>query len=293
MSLFKTSIFNKLLARYRTPADQDIEAHRDVIERLACPAIGLFETSEPTRSHVGGRPTLPADIPWPRWNDAPLAFLCQIDLTELPAGHLLGAEHHGLPLSGMLFFFYETQAQTWGFDPQDAGSWRVIYCTGTPGEAAERAAPEDLTEEALFTKVPLTFTIITSYPDAQDERIEALGLNEVQIEQYMEDWCIAPCEDQPAHQLFGYPAPIQGNDMDLECQLASHGLYCGNTSGYRNPRAKTLAAGRREWRLLLQLDSDDAAGMMWGDCGRLYFWIREADLKARHFEKCWMVLQCS
>ncbi len=29
-----------------------------------------------------------------------------------------------------------------------------------------------------------------------------------------------------------------------------------------------------------------------GDGGRLYFWMREADLVARAFENTWMILQC-
>ena len=59
--------------------------------------------------------------------------------------------------------------------------------------------------------------------------------------------------------------------MDLECQLVSHGLYCGDASGYQATRAKELEAGRQDWILLLQLDTDDDAGMIWGDGGMLYF----------------------
>lgn len=47
-----------------------------------------------------------------------------------------------------------------------------------------------------------------------------------------------------------------------------------------------------EWRLLLQLDSDDASDMMWGDSGILYFWIREADARAGDFSNVWVILQC-
>ena len=32
---------------------------------------------------------------------------------------------------------------------------------------------------------------------------------------------------------------------------------------------------------------------MWGDVGRLYFWIRDADLRARRFDATWLILQCS
>lgn len=81
--------------------------------------------------------------------------------------------------------------------------------------------------------------------------------------------------------------------MDLECQLVSHGLYCGDASGYQATRAKELEAGRQDWILLLQLDTDDDAGMMWGDGGMLYFWIRKEDLERSRFDRCWMILQCS
>ncbi|MBN9697074.1 MAG: DUF1963 domain-containing protein, partial [Zoogloea sp.] len=48
----------------------------------------------------------------------------------------------------------------------------------------------------------------------------------------------------------------------------------------------------QEWRLLLQLDSDPRTDMMWADGGKLYFWIREADLEKRDFSKVWMTMQC-
>jgi uncharacterized protein YwqG len=33
--------------------------------------------------------------------------------------------------------------------------------------------------------------------------------------------------------------------------------------------------------------------MMWGDAGCLYYWIRAEDLRARRFDRAWMILQCS
>ena len=80
--------------------------------------------------------------------------------------------------------------------------------------------------------------------------------------------------------------------MELECQLASNGLYVGDATGYQHPRRFELEGGATDWELLLQLDSDDDADMMWGDAGALYFWIRKQDAETADFSKVWMVLQC-
>jgi uncharacterized protein YwqG len=32
--------------------------------------------------------------------------------------------------------------------------------------------------------------------------------------------------------------------------------------------------------------------MMWGDVGRIYYWIKHPDLIARDWELSWLILQC-
>ncbi len=45
--------------------------------------------------------------------------------------------------------------------------------------------------------------------------------------------------------------------------------------------------------LLTQINSEeDKTGMMWGDAGRLYFWMKKQDLKYLDFDKYWLILQC-
>jgi hypothetical protein len=44
-----------------------------------------------------------------------------------------------------------------------------------------------------------------------------------------------------------------------------------------------------DWRLLLQLDGDDAMGWLWGASGFLYYAIREQDLRRGDFDGTWMV----
>ena len=81
--------------------------------------------------------------------------------------------------------------------------------------------------------------------------------------------------------------------MSLECQLVSNGVYCGGPEGYQDPRVPMLESGAKDWMLLLQVDTDDKAQMIWGDVGTLYYWIRRQDLENRDFDKVWMIFQCT
>ena len=62
------------------------------------------------------------------------------------------------------------------------------------------------------------------------------------------------------HQMLGYPIYIQDKDM---------------------------APGKI---LLLQLDTDDDTGWMWGDMGMIYFWIAPQELDARNFDDVRLIL---
>lgn len=94
------------------------------------------------------------------------------------------------------------------------------------------------------------------------------------------------------HRLLGHPQVVQ-NPMELECQLVTNGIYCGSSEGYEGDERKSLESGAADWRLLLQIDSDDAPGWMWGDVGRIYFWIKQQDLALRRFDDVWLIFQCS
>jgi len=50
--------------------------------------------------------------------------------------------------------------------------------------------------------------------------------------------------------------------MELECQLASNGINVGGPEGYKDPRRAELEAGVKDWKLLLQLDTDNDTGWM-------------------------------
>jgi uncharacterized protein YwqG len=134
----------------------------------------------------------------------------------------------------------------------------------------------------LSPEAELTFT------PWESSTLDGLGMTRGELDAYAD---VLPSGDGAAHRLLGHPDPLQG-DMQLECQLVPHGLYCGDASGSRDPRAARLRPGAADWRLLLQVDSQDETGMMWGDVGRLYYWIRREDLAVGDWDGTWLILQC-
>lgn len=265
------------------PSRVHLADHLVYLASLRRPALALRASERRCFSRLGGLPELPVDLAWPEWEGRPLAFLCQISFAETAGADI------GLPDHGQLYVFYEQEQATAGFDPEDRGSFKVLYSEHPISECRERALPPGL--EVVFPAKPVEFAAVDTYPDWQDDRVQALDLSEPAAEEYIE-LCAEAAERGPAHRLLGYPTPVQDNDMDLECQLVTHGIYCGDASGYANPQVMQLQPGRSDWQMLLQIDSDDDTEMMWGDVGRLYFWIRKQDLERRRFDDCWMILQC-
>ena len=94
--------------------------------------------------------------------------------------------------------------------------------------------------------------------------------------------------------LLGWPDTMQGN-ITVECELVSRGIYMGGTEPIpQDALDKARRTSTQDWQLLFQLDTvqDGEFELMFGDCGRIYFYIRREDLLARRFDRVWLVLQC-
>ena len=254
---------------------------RQAITLTAVPAEAMAVGA----SRLGGEPDLPDDMAWPYAADKPMALIAQINFAEAKP---FDADNR-LPESGILYLFYEAEEQPWGFDPKDKSGFQVAYYAGDNAALQRRTAPADWAEYCRFSAAALRFGSRTELPDSYSFLMRDYAMDDDENDAW---WYWRGEQPEPFHKLLGHSDNIQG-DMELECQLVSHGLYCGNSSGYEDPRRAELEAGAGDWVLLLQIDSEEAhCGMMWGDSGRLYLWIRQQDLAAKAFERCWLVLQC-
>lgn len=278
-------MFKWLFGRNRTDARSardPTETAREVVaqlEALAKPCLRIHKGG-PGKSRLGGIPDLTAA--WPRYEGRPLCCVAQLDLEEMKSA----GGPDWLPTTGRLIFFYELEHGSWGMEGKDAGSAVVIYETGAQARVIE---PTDLPEEARFPSYPVAFTSAASLPS--ELRLGIHWKQRTKAERLAVEAAVEALQPpEPVHQVGGYPLPVQGDDMEVQCQSVTEGLYLGDRGGSK--KLERMSSSADDWRLLLQLDTDNDAGMMWGDTGVLYFWIREQDARAQDFSRVWVILQC-
>lgn len=269
----------------------------DGVRAALAPSWRLVRCSGTRRTRIGGEPDLPPGTAWPEFAGRPLGFLAQVDASEVPP-------EQGMPTlaPGLWSFFYDVDPvkQPWGFDPADRGGARVLHVP--PGAQTDRRPLRaELDPDSLYPPSALDFELELTAPDGDSPWASELGIDEVGElrDAYYDFWeALFDAQDHafgdaPRHRLLGHPDQVQG-EMQTECQLVTNGLYCGDGSGYSDPRAAALRRGVLDWRLLLQLDSEFVPDeVTWGDGGRVYFWLRENDLAAGRADAAWGILQCS
>lgn len=223
-------------------------------------------------SKIGGSPDLAEGTPWPLNEGPPLMFLAQINLSDiagLPGSDLL-------PPQGRLLFFLDA------LQSDEPGAVRVIHCDGNrlhrvSPPAGVRPLPVCLVSPAAKMTIP----------DVMSIEVEELVLSNVEGDDYVEmSQVYAQLFPGPEHQMFGHPVLVQG---EMRVQLAVDSLP--EDAEEPTELGPELVQEAAAWRLLLQLDSDHDAGMMWGDGGVLYFWIHEDDLADGDFSRVRAVVQ--
>lgn len=259
------------------------------IDALARPSLRLATTAIDEAklkvgvSKIGGLPDLPQEISWPQWYDVPQSFIAQIVLADVRAYDT----EQALPQSGMLWFFYDAQQETYGADPADRGGWSVFFSDKLEG-LKRLPAPAGLPAESQFKACSISCSseiTLSVHPELDIPNFDWTDAEQKKYEQLLAKFPNKADHGAIHNRLLGNPDTIQ-DDMRQQCQLVSHGV-----TDEDDPRAAELLKGALEWQLLFQVDSDEHAGMRWADAGLLYYWIRREDLQARRFDASWLVLQ--
>lgn len=237
---------------------------RGVMTRMARETLLLVPAKESGFSKLGGEPELPAGAGWPEGRKRPRTFVGQIDLAAF-------RQHGGpewLPQQGRLYVF--TDEDGWGF----ADETKVLYSLEPPGPAT--AAPAGVPSRFKERRVAFLPTRSVPSTDWLDADLSQLSDEDLDAVASLHD---EPYGDELQHRIGGYPSEIQGGRMQVECELRRRELA---DDAEVTPAIERAA---RQWRLLLQVDSDPALGMNWGDGGRLYVFVREKDARAGDFSR--------
>ena len=226
----------------------------------------------PIGSKFGGRPFAVAAEAWPMCGTCGqgLTFVFQCNLAALPEE--CRQDLGGPAADGLFAFYYCHSCGSWGDVPGDApGAW-IVRRYEKPVET-EAATIEDLSPPDTRTRpCACTFASELSIPDWEEysdmEPVAAVGATPADRMDAARAYHRA-CEELVGvswiskTRVGGYPFYIQGS-VWARCR------ECGS-----------------RMRLLAQIQSEEDAGLMWGDCGSVYLFECPA-----HPREMQMELQC-
>lgn len=291
------SLRRQQASRSRTPQDSlqaavaefGLQEYGDLIAAAALPSarlVGAGPGEEPPvgASKIGGEPDLGEGLDWPAGAGGPLSFIAQVDLAAVAEC----LPDSGLPRDGLLSFFYDAENQPWDSEAGDRTAWKVVLTADTRS-LRRHAAPDGV---VAFLPVTLMPRYELTVPFGRTMEARGFGLDDGARERYFDLQDVFADDFQPEdrgtarHRMLGHPDAIQG-DMRRRIEGVLRG-------GIDIDAAETpeLDEAAKRWVLLLQVDSDNHADTMWGDTGRLFFWIPEEALAAGDFSAVFVQLQC-
>lgn len=246
-----------------------VDALVATVRGMARPCLQL-KPAEQSRSWLGGAPSMPTDRVWPRRGQVPLSFLAQLDLAEIRRAG--GPEW--LPNTGGLLFFLDTEYGTSWSGSAESAEGLVVMHVPEQGTPQSTPFPPDLPKERRYRSYPVRYETAASLPSYERYYDAWRALSEQEHEEFEIALNERP-QSYPNHQIDGYPDHIQDDAME----------------GSWDALNEEATAGPEDWRLLFQLDSDDAMGTNWVDGGRIYFWILPKDAAAGDFTNTWATIQ--
>lgn len=249
----------------------------------------------PGASRFGGPADVPPGFVWPRRDGRPLDLLAQLELSKLRV--------HGLPRSGWLLFFYDGEDQPWGGAAEDIGGSVTLHVAGPARALVRMSRPRDDGRRAAPC-CALRVRRTVDLPHAWDSVFQELGYY-YELEDPMGHEVVRALArvassvsrvklDEAYHHVLGHPR-LRQPDLRGDCALIVKGFWPDDADEWSAAKLrkadKLMARAHEDWRLLLQLDTDEVPGWMWGDAGTLYAMIHRDDLAARRFDRVLTFLQ--
>jgi uncharacterized protein YwqG len=212
------------------------------------------ETSQ-FKSYFGGQPYFEEGASWPQSaSGVALDFVFQVvndGSVELPTS------------IGLIQFFYDFEESPWDTDND---GWHVkIYKSPDTSKKITLENPTD----ATVAYCEILFEPIASLPDW--EGLDLVGDDIAQL-------CEKINDDEPWEPYDAVVMKFTGS-ADYQSQLGGYPKWVQGESTPVNNKGENV-------KLLFQIDSEDNAGLMWGDVGLIYVFYDEVE------DRLWFELQC-
>jgi uncharacterized protein YwqG len=195
-----------------------------------------------------------------------------------------------LPSSGMLYFFYNMADYRAEYLAPE--NWRVIYHSGDSNLAPSEpplSIPPHLDYKARVAKFQNEVTL----PSVETCYIGGPGDTGAKVELTEEEWkAYANLRyewraNKNIHQMLGHADDVQPYALENSYESVRD-VFFADGRAFKSLTPKEQSEEFFQGRLLLQVDEEKSIKMQFGRGGRLYFFIREQDLKARDFSKVWV-----
>ena len=215
----------------------------------------------------------------------------QITLDDI-SGHL----DSNLPETGLLLFFAEfdydglSDGITGLYQDEHLGA-RALHVPAEPRPVAH-VAPPGVQPLPVAELLPmLSFSWPDLDDDLTDEEYEAFDDADQVLEQLLRNSAPAGWTVAGRHQLGGHARFIQ-HPVEQEVVQAAYDVH-SRGGGFDHARWEQVRHRVPDWRLLLQIDSDDSLDLMFGDVGTLYWAAPAGDIAAHEFSATRFNFQCS
>ncbi len=272
---------------------------------IAWPTVKI-EIPAPSEGFLRSEPDLPR---LPPDGIVSLPFIAQINLSDVCDSDL----DRALPDSGVLFFFYNPDSYPsdtgseigaenlltgyrygyYGWD--NPGNWRVVYHDGA-ASVERREFPSTIPDRLRFrphtiefrSEMVLPCLLTTHIGDADDVRGRVV-LNQSEWNAYA-DLRYDLRANMNLHQMLGY-ADQYATTSDEASYLNWRSMVFPGLSTWDTLTDREQSEELRSIRVLLQLEVFDNDADWYGRNGHLFFFIRDADLKHKGFDKVWTAVE--
>jgi uncharacterized protein YwqG len=279
----------------------DLSVAEDTIlsHAVECAALVLGDAENYStigNSRYGGVPDLPPILHWPKTDDGYLAFLMQVNITELPM-----VSNNPLPAKGILYFFIEEDeactevvAKVLFYDG-DISSLRPA--DPPPFEQLTLTAKESYADLHAHVIHPRLAIDLPSYGSPVFDQINKLaevtddGDGGDRYFNLIEDAIGITADISIVGQILGLSSQLNDDMRENAVLIQNNRSDKIYDYAYRKAHSEDLTQSASEWQLLWRIDSDFSVGVNIWDAGSFFVMIHQQNLMNSDFDNIYVEIE--